>query len=403
MKIFLKDRKQRSLALQPTYHIIPSVIIICFFGIYFLNTLNIYSMRMGQVILIALGAIGLLYTLGTTKRRANQLYLLFFLLYSICGLLSFIIVGNANVLEYLWPVGFGGAAIIMLNFYLYYKPVVILYHFICSIYMIAMIFNKTALYMTGDVSRNNISITILVFFSLFCIVSYTHNKRIHFMSAILGLVVSIWAVGRSGILTFSFIGICFLFLNFDGKKVKVKNPFKVIMLIAIIIAIGIMMYDSIIAPAIYNYNFKGIESGRTVIWGLYLKNMFSSVPNFIFGVPLDNEKIFFVVNGNLHNSFLNLHSRYGFLITMLFTGIILVKLVFFIKKTNLLYALLMTAIIFRISFDLSSFNGILDVIIFYFMFEGQYSKTLSTTLGVTAPDIHNSQNIVTKSSRKRLK
>ncbi len=354
--------------------VMPTMLIICFLAVYFLNTLNMYNIHIGQFILLILGFIGFVYTLISTKKRENLLYLLFFLMYTIFGLLSYIVIGNANISEYLWPIAFGGMAIILLNFKLHYKSIAILYYCVCCFYVVAIMENKMAENLTGTVSRNNISVTMLIFFSLLCITSFVTDKQIHRISAVLGLVITVWALGRSGIITFGIICIGFFIFEFKGKGVHISNPIKIFSLIGIIYGIGRFNYNTIIVPAINNFQAYGMKSPRLLIWETYLRNVFSSVIHFVFGAPLNQDWILIAMDYNLHNSFLHLHSRYGIFITMLYIVVLLVKLHAFIKRKNIIYVLLLIAIIFRISFDLSAFNGGLDIIIYYFMFEGLYNK-----------------------------
>lgn len=356
--------------------VIPTLIVVIFFILYFINTLSLYNIRIGQLILLLVGMIGYLYTLQNSKRKENIFYIMFFLLYTILGLISFLIIGNATVYEYMWPMAYGGIAIVLLNYNIRYNYVYILYYGLCAYYIFSSLGNKMVADVTGVVSRNNLSVTILMFFSLLCVVSYKQDKEVRFSSVVLGLLLSLWAVGRSGILTFSIIFIGYIIIRYKGKKLNIKSIVMFLLFAITLYVLRDFIYKHFIEQAKYNYEVRGLESSRKLIWQTYIKESFSSVAYFFFGYPLENELIFTSVNGNLHNSFLHLHSRYGIFITLFFSSAILTKIFILFKKKKYLFSLIFIAIFVRINFDLVALNGGLDIFIYYMIFEGKYNKKI---------------------------
>lgn len=372
--IFNKTKKQKKQneSISP-----PNVIILSFYATYITNTLNLYNIRIGQIILLVMGSIGCLYTLWHSKKKINLYFIIFLNFYTMLGLVSYLIIGNASIFEYLWPLAYGGVTLVLLNYKISYKKIYILFYVVCIYYILNALNGFSAENVTGLVSRNNLSVTLLVIFSLLCIVSYMNNKKISIVSIVIMLLLSSWAVGRSGIITFSIILIGYFMLERKNKKQKEISIKSLIIISSLIIFVYLsrnLIYKYFLEYAIYNFEIRGVETSRYLITKSYLYDAFESWFYFMFGVNLERNTVFTLVNQNLHNSFLNLHSRYGIIAFIFFTIAILIKILNYIKTKNGLYLVLLLAIVFRSNFDLVAFNGVLDIYIYYFLFEGLYNK-----------------------------
>lgn len=355
--------------------VLPTILIVSFFTIYFINTLGLYNVRIGQMALFIIGVFSFIYTLIKNNIGINFKIVSIFWIITILGLISFLINGNADLPEYLWPITYGGISLVLLNFDINSKPITIMYYIVCIYYLFAMITNQSPESITGNVSRNNISVTILTFFTLMCIVRYKQNIKISSVLAFVALPITFWGVGRSGIITFLIISTGFMLFSFKGRLIKKNNIIKFLVIIAMILILLFFFLESFIVPAIENFNKWGFESVRTTIWKDYISNIISSPLYILCGYPLSKSSLLTLFNYNLHNSFLNLHSRYGLIVFAYFLIKIIQQMLYSIINRKILFFFLLLAITFRINFDLAAFNGILDVFIYYLIFERKFNKT----------------------------
>ena len=97
--------------------------------------------------------------------------------------------------------------------------------------------------------------------------------------------------------------------------------------------------------------------------------MFFSIANIVFGAEISGTRLLNFYSSNLHNSILMLHAKYG----IIGLSIVLISLiragVRMLKERNMYLFVPLVSIFFRMNFDYTNFNGILDtVIIAFFMY-----------------------------------
>src|SRR5699024_10158465 len=119
------------------------------------------------------------------------------------------------------------------------------------------------------------------------------------------------------------------------------------------------------------------DDSREIIINEYLNEMESNSMSLAFGVPYKNSSLFSNFNNNLHNSYLQLHSYFGFAgLLMIIVGA-LMAIRKYIKNKNILYLFLFGSLLIRIMTDTVAFIGILDPLLYYFIITGvnyQYSS-----------------------------
>lgn len=272
-----------------------------------------------------------------------------------------------------------GVAMIMLRGYVYSWGGYTVFYSLAG-YFLALIFSGAH----GDTamkycSFNGISMVMLVVCISLYIILETENKQFDIKPALLTLVISIWGIGRSGIIVSFILFMGFLYLKLQHKP---KYFFRVVvcMLIAFI---GMRMTDySFFGNAIAHKEERGsvlTDGARAGMWTNYYNNL--DIPRVIFGVnvledPWEEGEI---NEYNYHNSFINLHLQTGFM-GLITTAIIFSALLRF-YRTNKVFFFLLLALVLRAFVDLFIFFGAFDFLPFFFIFyylrEKRRAKTIT--------------------------
>lgn len=226
-------------------------------------------------------------------------------------------------------------------------------------------------------SFNGISMVMLVVCISLYIILETENKKFDIKPALLTLAISIWGIGRSGIVV-GFV----LFLGLLSIRLKHKPKYFIRVLVFLLIAfLGLRATDySFFGNAIAHQEERGTvltDHVRAGMWANYYNNL--DIARVIFGVNVleDPWETGEINEYNYHNSFINLHLQTGFM--GLITMAIIVKALFVFYRTNRVFFFLLLALVLRASVDLFIFFGAFDFLPFFFIFyllrERQRSKT----------------------------
>ena len=311
--------------------------------------------------------------------------IMFVTLYTLTGFMSYMYNGNIDLIELVWPVFFMGIAIALLNENVNYKIAAIPIYF----FMIIMVYYlvRYGTIANGNYtseSRNYASIYSLSFFSIYMIAREQHNKKeIPWLTLLVVLLGSILANGRGGILVFGVM----LFLMSVYGLVRTRlfvSTKKICMLLfgciaLIVLSFGMLDYGNSFIKAMHTsvlmFKNKGFSSaGRIELIFDYAKQIFASLLNFILAPPISGTTMLDGFSWNLHNSFLMLYARYGLVMFV----VILMLFIKIIKKRILqrkwIGLIVIVAIMLRMLTDVCSFNGVLDIPIYYYIFESYYRR-----------------------------
>jgi hypothetical protein len=174
-------------------------------------------------------------------------------------------------------------------------------------------------------------------------------------------------VGRGGILSSSI-----LLTGMVGLRVvRVNNIRNIIYTFFIVSCIVVFTIYLLYNPEfIYNNfgrffqsdNTLSYEEPRLIIWRDYIRSIDGSILNFISGGQLPTRH-----SGNLHNSFLNTHAKYGLFIVLINLSFLLRSLIYFIRNKKYEIVLILIVFITRAFTDLlfSDYYG--NVFLYYFV------------------------------------
>jgi hypothetical protein len=281
-----------------------------------------------------------------------------------CAIVNFIFSPNCRIQDLFLSISYIGLALIPLYIklsYKFYKWVLVF----AITYFFALMYLDTDPNDVFNVSRNFVSIFLLIIFGLHLISSIQNNEQPSLLLLFACFLISIWAVGRGGILTFSFLVILYPLV------VKLKLKYRLIILVLYVLGslyVFNFYSDYILKIGFERFQSMGIQDSRTDINQDYINKSINSFSNFLFGSPLKDIPSIAEVEGNPHNSFIRLHVYYG-LFGFIFVIFILVSTA--IKLLiNMQYLLLYftIALLIRSATDSAAFHGALDPLIFFSVF-----------------------------------
>jgi hypothetical protein len=267
-----------------------------------------------------------------------------------------------------------GIAMILLRGYVYSWGAYIVFYGLVGYFLMLMLSGigaRDALVC----SHNGISVMLLAACIPLYIILIMENKKIDLIPAFITLLISIWGIGRSGIVScfVLLLGLLFVRLRAKPKYIHIGIIFSIIFLIISYLFFdvlsAILINSSFFSNAIDNYLARNMEtrpSERIVMWTNYFNNL--DISRILFGVNVledpwpDGERLAY----NYHNTFINLHLQTGFM------GLIVIVLMIFSLfkyfSTNKVFFFLLLAVILRWSTDIGLFFESWDFIPFFFIF-----------------------------------
>jgi hypothetical protein len=219
-------------------------------------------------------------------------------------------------------------------------------------------------------SRNAISIVMLVACITLYVILSRENKKIDLIPAVITLLIAIWGVGRSGIVSSFVLLLGLIFVRFRVKKILIFCSIIIFSIAYIFrdVVIEFIMNLSFFKNAIFHYLNRGMFTfpSRWRWWTYYYNEL--DTFRLIFGVnvledpwPEGAEYSF-----NYHNSFIDLHLQTGFM-GLITIGIIIIGL-FKYYRTNKVFFFLLLSFLLRASMDKFIFFSRADFITFFFIF-----------------------------------
>lgn len=221
------------------------------------------------------------------------------------------------------------------------------------------------------VSRNGISELMIICCVCFYIVASKNHTPIDIKPAFFTLLISIWGIGRSGIVAslFIFVGLCFL-----KFKLKKWHFFVILLILAwlfnffldevLLILTNFNLFGNAI-DFLISRNNSGPDS-RFDIWANYFNNL--NVFRFFLGANVltdpwpEGQRLAY----NYHNMFIQLHFQTGLVAIVIYMLMFLALLKFW--KMNRMYFILFFAICLRGMTDTFMFFESWDFVFYFFIF-----------------------------------
>lgn len=215
------------------------------------------------------------------------------------------------------------------------------------------------------VSRNFISILLLIVCGYHIISSVQNKLNPSFIILFLSLIVSIYGLGRGGIISFIMLNL------FYPIAINIKFRDKLIFFFSLLIFCFVIynLNEQLIIETVFDrFNSMGLDSDRNSINRDYLIEVFSSINNLFVGPDLNTIASFVYVELNPHNSFIRLHIYYGLIGFIILIILISYTFKHYYFSNSYNYLLLFTVLLVRSYLDSSAFHGPLDPLIYYLAF-----------------------------------
>lgn len=317
----------------------------------------------GNAITALIGVVSLLYVC-ITERDGKTPALLLLVVFGATSLMAVCMAvnGNASLEDLLWPVTYSGPIGILLTKEIGTRVFHFLFYFVAVFYLANALLGIDPSSITATSSRNAISGNVLLLAALLYFSQWQKLSTISLMPAIITVLLCIYGEGRTGILVSVVLLIVVLFQYLF--KVKAFALFKVIAVFTLI-GLALLLVNTVFSDALQvlfsRFDREGMDTVRYEIWSSYLAEVFSDPKWFIFGAPTDSSWILTYYDGNLHNAFFMLHSRFGMIGFCLVCVTLLLYALFSIKECHVFEVTLIAVLVLRSFYDWIAFTGLYDV------------------------------------------
>lgn len=366
---------------------LSSLIVISF---YFSWLINLITGNIYHLLQFVIGISSILF-LPKIKNIFNN-HIKFLLVINFLILLSFNFSSNLSFVSLVIYASYSLVSLLLLNYRLNFPLSILSFVIHCLIFSYFIITNQNPNEIFVYSSRNYVSVVMIIQTMLVYISTIQHNKKVHILPAVIAFLLSVWGVGRAGIFssTLILIGVILHKLyrskitnNLSPKIMKILFISPILLLVVVVVWPTFTDYllpeiaDSF-DIALNKMTSKTIsQDPRFYLNMQYLDYISENLASLLFGANYSNIPILRYFNLNPHNSFIRLHSIYGFFGILIYSILILKSMYRYIKNKNILYFLFLFSILFRISTDIIAFPGIIDPIIIYFIFNNEFDDNVN--------------------------
>lgn len=242
----------------------------------------------------------------------------FGILVALTGVINIVFVGNSTVNKQLYTLLSIGMALLFLNQKVDSGAFLLALLINAAIVLVRVMMDgpRGQIYISSTV--NYVSVNLIYPMVLYYAVRESRKKKLIIWPAVLVWVLCLVVQGRAGILFCSFFLFGLLFYIFCGRMKKAAKRTRIIwccgVVLAIVAVIGLgVAFDVVHRVEIFarfaEYGLTG--NGRGPIWMEYLTASVSSLKSFVLAPDLTTLVRAMHHDGNLHNSFMNVHAYNG--------------------------------------------------------------------------------------------
>ena len=346
-----------------------SIIIVIFYMLYLIKIkygsfYYISSVTSIFMIIIGISSLLLIILFEKIPKKVTVISLLF--AYILFSFLSSLYTENYRFQDYFLLLQYMGVGLLLIKFRLNNK-IIRTSFYIHTLFFVLLILLGTHPNDVFTVSRNNISSIMIIQCSLLYMSDKQMDNKIKILPSIILFIISIWAIGRSGIISAIVLLVGIILINQNSSKHKFFKAFSLTIFLSSFYLVAInFLYDSIFKNAVEREsNQTLLDPARTMIIEEYLKKASESFYNLILGFHIKDNFVFSIFSYNLHNAYLRLHSLSGLGGVLIFIILIVRAAFMYFKDKNYILLLLLVVIILRMSTDILAFHGPFDPLIYY--------------------------------------
>ena len=122
------------------------------------------------------------------------------------------------------------------------------------------------------------------------------------------------------------------------------------------------------------FRIKSDNSNRLLIWKEYIDKAKSSIAYVLFGAPQRGSFWMDLYADNLHNSFFQLHAKYGIIMLIYVVFILAKRSLQYYRRKEMYLLIPMIGMIIRMNTDYTNFNAMLDMLFIYLILEPRYEN-----------------------------
>ncbi len=310
--------------------IIPNLLFFSQMGVVFISRLPQYE---GVHFLYAQFVIALFSYIYIYKHHKKSIvfnsYMHILFVYSAWFIISFILIGNADIREVLNGIVLMPVIPLLLYFFRISNLFALLQFLIVTGYIIFVV--TTGLVPLDEVTYNSgnfLSYYAMLYSFPYYVTCYYEKKEPLLIVPIITLIVALLSLGRGGIISSGLLLLLLVYFKINAPgRIKWLYRFLLVLLIVFVSYVGVSDSFSLFLDAsLSKFDAYGMDTrGRSDSYTLYLASLTNPI-YLLLGTPI--EKIPYIYNyleGHVHNSWLTLHSTIGiyslFILLYVFTGL----------------------------------------------------------------------------------
>ena len=320
--------------------------------------------------------LGIIVVTFLKKWNKKDLFMVVYLFITVlASFLSRLHTENYNLNGWLYKIALFSVALFMCRSKLNVLFAKALFWIITAYFLIQIIFGNGnhAFYST---SRNYISV-VYIFINCLLVLSCEDNAEGYkLIYSVVPVIFSIIAMGRGGIIAsflFYIFSLYFLTVKVNAGKKKRKYLFA----FAISIFVFLLWGQDLIKVMFSRFFSEGMQDeSRNIIWTEYISLLVNNKDNIIWGATVSQNSYLNMFGGNLHNSYLMIHSHYGIFYFILQIILIICSMIQYIKHKKYMIVSIYIAFLVRAFTDVlfSTYWG--DIFLWYFIMYPFTSKFL---------------------------
>lgn len=338
---------------------------------------SMFNIRYG---FMAVGALLGFWTCLTKRIKFYQPIMLLIIMV-LCWVFCFL--GQRGYLNYsfsnlLYTILYIGLSVVLLGNEYNHKIALALYIFAAFTILLKLFQNVNINHILLANSRNFISVLLLLPLLLYYISCHDKGKPFYVFPAISYFYISIYAIGRGGIISSGFLVVALCI--YKAAKIENKSLRRLMGMVIIAILATTAFYlsnlDTIIIDRFLNTNFsrfalKGVtDVSREGVWQTFWINNKSSLQEFLLGSDVSMARD----DGNLHNSFLQAYASFGLLGFLTIVILLIRSLRQGIKNKDTLFIILLVGLSLRAFTDRVFFQGYCEIFLYYFILYWDHRK-----------------------------
>lgn len=318
-------------------------------------------------LVVITGSVGYLFCFNMIHKNVKIPF--FILLTVLTGLCSMVYNQNMRAGNFIATILYIGMAMIMLKYKMNHNITRIMFYGLSIFFLYEMFMGESSSEVLYHVSRNYISVLMLTNLNLLYLSDIDNNQPITLTPAILCFIISMWGIGRGGIITSGLLlGGILLIKVFSKLSGEQKKFFIIISGSLLVILLIILMNTNILLKYFVAFQTKGMKTPRTFIYKEYLSAAKETFMNSVLGPPMRDMRVSTVYSRNFHNSFIQAHAYYGLLFSIVIIFLLFNSLIFFIKRKNYVFVVLILTLAMRAFTDRLFFSGYAEPLLYYYCF-----------------------------------